>query len=396
MSLIPSLLNPLSNIKANYNATTTPTVNDDLLNGYSVGSQWINISTDEYYICLDNAQGLAVWRSVGVAGDSFKGTWNASTNTPTLADGTGTNGDFYIVSVAGTQNLGSGSIDFTVGDQIIYNGIIWQKIESGVSYIPENVANKATDFSTINDTLYPSVEAAKEQLDLKEPVISSGSSNQFWDGAKTFRQVLDSDLSLSDITTNNSSTIKHGFLPKLSNSSTQFLNGEGNWITPSGIANSYVSLSFTAQTSVIVTHNFGAYPVVQVTLDSGADKVVTVPYTITHTSINAFIVTFTTSSTGVIMATVGSPQLASYATVSDNYTLTGDDYFVECNQENKTITLPTAVGRQGQIFNIDNSSIGDIDITTTGGQTIHGNAIITIPSSAVLTVVSNGSNWRIN
>ena len=32
----------------------------------------------------------------------------------------------------------------------------------------EDLANKATDFSVINDTLYPSVEAVKEQLDLLE------------------------------------------------------------------------------------------------------------------------------------------------------------------------------------------------------------------------------------
>ena len=37
-----------------------------------------------------------------------------------------------------------------------------------LGFTPENVANKATDFSTINDTLYPSVEAVKEQLDLLE------------------------------------------------------------------------------------------------------------------------------------------------------------------------------------------------------------------------------------
>ena len=32
----------------------------------------------------------------------------------------------------------------------------------------EDITNKATDFSVINDTLYPSVEAVKEQLDLIE------------------------------------------------------------------------------------------------------------------------------------------------------------------------------------------------------------------------------------
>lgn len=37
----------------------------------------------------------------------------------------------------------------------------------------ENITNKVTDFTTINDTLYPSVEAVKEQLDLKLDKVST-------------------------------------------------------------------------------------------------------------------------------------------------------------------------------------------------------------------------------
>lgn len=70
----------------------------------------------------------------------YKGTWNANTNTPTLADGTGTNGWFYRVATAGTQNLGSGSITFSVGDGVIYNGSIWQR--SGTSESVTSVAGK--------------------------------------------------------------------------------------------------------------------------------------------------------------------------------------------------------------------------------------------------------------
>ncbi len=58
---------------------------------------------------------------------TYLGNWDASTNTPTLADGTGDVGDVYRVSVAGTQNLGSGPITFFVGDFVIYNGTIWQR-----------------------------------------------------------------------------------------------------------------------------------------------------------------------------------------------------------------------------------------------------------------------------
>jgi hypothetical protein len=41
----------------------------------------------------------------GVGAVTYKGTWDASTNTPTLASGTGTQGDYYVVNVAGSTNL---------------------------------------------------------------------------------------------------------------------------------------------------------------------------------------------------------------------------------------------------------------------------------------------------
>ncbi len=62
----------------------------------------------------------------------FKGDWNASTNTPTLVDGTGDLGDMYLVSVGGTVDLGSGSITFLDGDRVIYNQAgKWEKISGG-------------------------------------------------------------------------------------------------------------------------------------------------------------------------------------------------------------------------------------------------------------------------
>lgn len=42
----------------------------------------------------------------------------------------------------------------------------------------------------------------------------------------------ETEMSLSDITTLNSNTTRHGFLPKLSGTATEFVNGAGNWATP--------------------------------------------------------------------------------------------------------------------------------------------------------------------
>lgn len=61
---------------------------------------------------------------------TYEGVWNASTNSPSLADGSGDAGMVYRVGTAGSQDLGSGSISFSVGDYIIYNGSVWEKSDT--------------------------------------------------------------------------------------------------------------------------------------------------------------------------------------------------------------------------------------------------------------------------
>lgn len=61
---------------------------------------------------------------------NYKGTWNASTNTPTLVSSVGTKGDYYVVSVAGSTNL-DGTTLWGVGDWVVFNGSIWQKVDGG-------------------------------------------------------------------------------------------------------------------------------------------------------------------------------------------------------------------------------------------------------------------------
>ena len=67
------------------------------------------------------------WASVA-GGLSYQGTWNASTNTPTLASSTGINGYYYIVATAGSTNL-NGITDWAIGDWLLFNGSVWQKID---------------------------------------------------------------------------------------------------------------------------------------------------------------------------------------------------------------------------------------------------------------------------
>jgi hypothetical protein len=59
---------------------------------------------------------------------NYRGTWNASTNTPTLTSSVGTNGYYYVVDTAGATNL-NGVTDWQVGDWAIFNGSTWQKLD---------------------------------------------------------------------------------------------------------------------------------------------------------------------------------------------------------------------------------------------------------------------------
>ena len=60
---------------------------------------------------------------------NYEGTWNASTNTPTLVSSVGTKGDYYVVSTTGTTNL-NGITTWTQGDWAIFNGSVWEKVDN--------------------------------------------------------------------------------------------------------------------------------------------------------------------------------------------------------------------------------------------------------------------------
>jgi len=67
------------------------------------------------------------WGSVaGVL--TYQGTWNATSNTPTLTSSVGTSGYYYVVATAGSTDL-NGITDWQIGDWLIFNGSAWQKID---------------------------------------------------------------------------------------------------------------------------------------------------------------------------------------------------------------------------------------------------------------------------
>jgi hypothetical protein len=80
---------------------------------------------------------------------SYQGTWDASTNTPTLTSSVGTKGYYYVVSVAGSTTL-NGITDWLVGDWAVYNGTAWQKVDNTDSVTSVNGLTGAVVLTTTN------------------------------------------------------------------------------------------------------------------------------------------------------------------------------------------------------------------------------------------------------
>lgn len=84
-------------------------------------------------------------RKLGVT--EYLGTWDASTNVPSLNNGVGQRGGYYIVSQAGSTNI-DGITDWDVGDWIIFNGTSWQRID---------VADDSRDLAVLETLQYKSL-----------------------------------------------------------------------------------------------------------------------------------------------------------------------------------------------------------------------------------------------
>lgn len=69
------------------------------------------------------------WKRLNLSALNFAGTWDAAANVPSLQSGTGTKGDYYVVSTAGTTNL-DGETNWELRDWAVFNGTVWQRVDN--------------------------------------------------------------------------------------------------------------------------------------------------------------------------------------------------------------------------------------------------------------------------
>ena len=121
---------PSNGILNKYDATVAPTVNEDSGDGYEVGSEWIDVTADKAYKCLDATVGAAVWTETTQSGGSGALEYQTEITVNTTLDGTQkglnkvypvnsttaktitiTTGDYVLNDVINIERRGQGTVE---------------------------------------------------------------------------------------------------------------------------------------------------------------------------------------------------------------------------------------------------------------------------------------------
>jgi len=120
-----------------------------------------------------DADGRVPYSQLPESAMEYEGNWDASTNTPHLENGTGTNGEFYAVSVGGTQNLGDSYTEVTPEGTENPQSEGWY-VYDGNDYVP------TTDVTVDPDTTYYEKHAGTPITFLaNDRVIFDGNTRQW-------------------------------------------------------------------------------------------------------------------------------------------------------------------------------------------------------------------------
>lgn len=170
-SIVPTRTSQLTNDSSFISSTTAsntfaPLVSPNLTGTPTVPTATAGASTGQAANTQFVTTAIAAAVAQLVTGLNYAGVWNASTNTPHLASGTGTKGTMYKVSVAGTTTL-DGVSTWSVNDLLLYDGTTWDKIDgqptqvttfnnrSGAITLTSSDISTALGFAPVNPNVLP-------------------------------------------------------------------------------------------------------------------------------------------------------------------------------------------------------------------------------------------------
>ena len=178
-------------LTSKYDATVAPGLSNDTSEGYSVGSIWVDVSADQFYICVDASSGAAIWSSGGGSGSSTSNKLDG-TRAPIVTDDSSsgyevgstwvdvTNDNFYIcVDSSVGAAIWSGGAEISFEYAVLYNNT--QQVITNMS-IPEAIQFQVSTGSGIsyNNSTYKFTLTANKVYDIQTNFIMYFTTASDW------------------------------------------------------------------------------------------------------------------------------------------------------------------------------------------------------------------------
>lgn len=207
--------------------------------------------------------------SITTVGTISSGTWagtaiaNSHLANGAVANLSGTNtGDQTITLTGNVTGSGTGNFATTIAAGVVTNAMLAGSIANS-KLANGAVANLSGTNTGDQTNISGNAATVTTNANLTGPVTSTGNATAIANGAITNamlangavanlsgtntgdQTISDATITTTDITTNNASTTKHGFLKKLDNTATHYMDGTGAWSTPAGSGGSGTVTSVT-------------------------------------------------------------------------------------------------------------------------------------------------------